>query len=243
MIATEVVPGFYRVSLGIVNAYLLVARDELTVIDAGPPGAHRRILKAADELGHPPEAIRGIVITHLHLDHTGGLNGLRGRTGAPVHAHPLDAREIRRGVSIRQVGAGGTWLGRLLGFANRYLPLPSAEPSDVDVEVVEGDRIGTDGCLQVMHAPGHSAGQISLLWEAHGGVLICGDAASKRFGLRHPPFYEDAAAGRSTLRRLAALEFRVAVFGHGDPIASGAAARFRDRFGTRAPGESRPWSL
>lgn len=234
MIAVEVVPGLYGVQLGYVNAYLLVERDAVTLVDTGFPGRHGRILEAADELGHAPEAIRTIVITHLHADHTGGLKVLRDRTGAAVYAHPTDAHEIRRGVSMRAIGPEGTWLGRVISAANRFLPVPSAEAADVDVEVSDGDTIGVAGGLRVVHAPGHSAGQIALLWPRKGGVLIAGDSAGNMLRLGHPPFYEDAAAGHATVRRLASLEFGAAVFGHGAPIRSGAAGRFRDRFARSA---------
>ena len=231
MIALEVVPGMYQIPLGYVNAYLLVDGAEVTLVDAGLPWRHRRILEAADELGHAPQAIRSIVITHLHADHTGGLKALQERTGARVYAHPVDAQEIRRGVSMRPIGSEGTLLGRVISAANRFLPIPSAPAAAVDVEVGDGDTIEVAGGLRVIHAPGHSAGQIALRWPKHGGVLIAGDAAGNMFGLGHPTFYEDESAGHATARRLASLEYDAAVFGHGAPIRSGAARRFRDRFG------------
>jgi hypothetical protein len=43
-----------------------------------------------------------------------------------------------------------------------------------------------------------------------------------------PRIAEDLAAARVSFHLLAGLEFELAVFGHGRPILSGAAARFRD---------------
>jgi glyoxylase-like metal-dependent hydrolase (beta-lactamase superfamily II) len=42
--------------------------------------------------------------------------------------------------------------------------------------------------------------------------------------------YEDLEEGKRSLRKLAALDFDAAVFGHGSPIKSGAAQRFRRQF-------------
>jgi len=232
MAVTEVVPGLFRIPLAYVNAYALVEDGSVTLIDTGMPGRHQRVLDALAQLGHGPEDVAAIVITHLHADHTGGLRALRERTGARVHAHLVDARAIRDGVSTRPVGPEGTWLGRVVGAVSRVAPVFTADAAEVDVEVEDGATIDVTVPLEVVHAPGHSAGQIALLWREHGGVLIAGDAATHRFGLGRSPFYENTEDGEATLRRLAALEFEVAVFGHGDPIRSGAAQAFRDRFGS-----------
>ena len=232
MPATEVVPGLFRIPLTFVNAYALVGNGSVTLIDTGMPGGHERILAALAQIGVGAEDVATIVITHLHADHTGGLRALRARTGARVHAHPVDARAIREGVSIRRVGSDGTWLGRVVGAVSRVAPVFTADAAEVDVEVEGGAVIDATVPLEVVHAPGHSAGQIALLWREHGGVLIAGDAATHRSKLGRPPFYENTEDGEATLRRLAALEFEVAVFGHGGPIRSGAARAFRERFGS-----------
>jgi hypothetical protein len=45
--------------------------------------------------------------------------------------------------------------------------------------------------------------------------------------LRLSPAYEDLDEGERSLRRLSALDFQVACFGHGKAIVGEAAARFR----------------
>ena len=231
MSVTTVVPGLFQVSLGIVNAFLLTGARGVTLVDTGLPGRQERIVEALQRLGYEPTDVHSIVITHLHLDHTGGLAALRERTGATVYAHPIDAEPIRSGTSMRSIGPEGTWLGRVVGWADRWLPVPSSAPAEVDVEVEDGDVIPVEGGLEVMHAPGHSAGQIALRWDEHGGVLIAADAAGRRTGsLGIPPLLEDIDVARATVQRLAGVEFEVAVFGHGDPIRRGAAQAFREQF-------------
>lgn len=227
---TEVVPGLVQIPLGYVNAYALVGTGSVTLIDTGLPGRHERVLEALSERGHRAEDVEAIVITHLHADHTGGLRALRERTGARVYAHPVDAHAIRKGISLRPVGREGSWPGRIVGLVGRFVPMLKAGVAEVDEEVEDGATIDATVPLEVVHAPGHSAGQIALLWREHGGVLIAGDAATHRSKLGPPPFYEHVADGKATLRRLAGMEFEAAVFGHGDPIRSGAARAFRERF-------------
>jgi hypothetical protein len=56
------------------------------------------------------------------------------------------------------------------------------------------------------------------------------NAAANMFGMRLSVTYEDRAEGQRQLHRLAALDFRVACFGHGKAIIGGAASRFRRRW-------------
>ena len=82
--------------------------------------------------------------------------------------------------------------------------------------------------VTVLGAPGHTAGQVVLRWNRHGGVLIAADAATHLDGrLDLAPVCEDPAAATRTFGRLHRLAVDVAVFGHGDPLTSGAGAALR----------------
>lgn len=107
-------------------------------------------------------------------------------------------------------------------------------PAPVVHEVEDGAVLPFADGLRVIHTPGHSAGQIALLWPAHGGVLFAADAAINVVGLALFPAYEDLAQGQASLARLAAHTFAVACFGHGRPITRTAALRFRARWAGRS---------
>ena len=169
-----------------------------------------------------------MVVTHHHADHAGALAPVLDATGADAWMHGLDAAETRVGNAFRpyRPASGIVNWGLERAFIRptpaRYPPAPVAH------EVADGDLLAAD--LRVVAAPGHTAGQIALVWPEHGGVLIAADACSNLPTLGYSIIYEDLDLGRDTLRQLAALEFDAAVFGHGGPILSGAAARFRSRF-------------
>jgi glyoxylase-like metal-dependent hydrolase (beta-lactamase superfamily II) len=106
------------------------------------------------------------------------------------------------------------------------------EPAETDVELADGQDLGIAGGLCAVTAPGHAAGQVVFVWPRHGGVLIAADAASNFRGkLDYPILFEDMAEGMRSLDKLAALDFEVAVFGHGRPIAKHAADQFRAKWG------------
>lgn len=226
---SPVVPGLWRIDLGIVNAYLLESDDGPVLIDTGSPGAEAAVLAALSERGHAPEAVRSIVVTHHHPDHAGSLAALLDATGAEAWMHPLDAAEVRVGNGFRPYRPAS---GILNWALERVFIRPGPTtfpPAPVHHEAADGDVL--PGGLRAVHAPGHSAGQIALLWPAHGDVLVAADACSNLPVLTLSVIYENLDVGRETLRRLGDLPFDTAVFGHGKPIVGGAAERFRDAFG------------
>ena len=94
-------------------------------------------------------------------------------------------------------------------------------PHPVARALGEGDEVAG---FTVLETPGHSRGHISL-WREADRVLIVGDVLTNAqpltglSGLHEPPglFTADRERNRGSARRLAALEPRVACFGHGPP--------------------------
>jgi hydroxyacylglutathione hydrolase len=91
----------------------------------------------------------------------------------------------------------------------------------VDRSLREGDDVAG---FRVVETPGHSAGHLAF-WRESDGVLILGDVLNSinvTTGLRglHEPktyFTADPAANRRSARRLAELEPKLTLFGHGPP--------------------------
>jgi glyoxylase-like metal-dependent hydrolase (beta-lactamase superfamily II) len=100
----------------------------------------------------------------------------------------------------------------------------------VDRTFGEGDEL-TAG-FTVLDTPGHSPGHVSF-WRESDGVLICGDVFFNMNilttvpGLRQPPgpFTIDPPLNRASERRLAALEPKVAGFGHGPVLTDDTAGK------------------
>jgi glyoxylase-like metal-dependent hydrolase (beta-lactamase superfamily II) len=231
MIAKQLFPGLYLLRLGILNAFLLDC-GELTLIDAGVAGSEKRVLQALAELGRQPGDLRHILVTHLHIDHTGGLAALQKSTGAQVWMGAADAAAHRQGQAMRPVRPAPGLFNQILVAVSRVGRPVAVEPAPVAHELQGGEALDFAGGLQVIHLPGHTAGSMAFLWPAHGGVLFVGDAATRMFGpLSWLFIYEDFEEGRRSLQRLESLPFEAACFGHGKPILRGAPAAFKARFG------------
>jgi glyoxylase-like metal-dependent hydrolase (beta-lactamase superfamily II) len=78
-------------------------------------------------------------------------------------------------------------------------------------------------------APGHSPGHLAFHWPER-NLLIAGDAIATWPGWSAgwPAFNLNEKQHRESLRRLAELEADIVAVGHGEPVATGGAARVRD---------------
>jgi len=143
--------------------------------------------------------------------------------------HEADADLLRKGIGLRPLTPSPGMPGII--FRLFIHPPKQVEPAQVEAPLSDGGE--APGGFKVIHIPGHSAGQVALLWPKHGGVLVAADAAANQMGLGLSPAYEDLETGLRSLARLASLDFEVAVFGHGGPILKGAAAAFRSKWAAR----------
>lgn len=229
MAVRQVVPGLYTIPLGPVNSFLIESTAGCTLIDTGLANSQDKVLEALASLNKLPSDIKNIVLTHGHPDHIGSFAALRKATGAKVHMHPLDAEIARTGQGFRPMKAAP---GLITGIMFRLFVQTgvSVDGGPIDNLLEDGTELRFANNTRVLHAPGHCAGQVVLLWPRNGGVLIAADACSNMMGLGWSLGYEDLEEGRRSLQKLAALNFDVVCFGHGKPIIGNAAAKFRSKW-------------
>lgn len=216
----EIAEGVLRIPLGFVNAYLVVTDDGLVLVDTGLPRTQARLVEALVEAQRRAGPVRVALLTHWHTDHMGGVAGLHRATGARVVAHELDAPIIDGSIPERRT--------LMMRLAAPFTGSP--ERTTVD-EVLSVDGPFSLPGFTAVHTPGHTAGHVSFLLDRGPGVLLAGDAAASSRGrvrLSPGPVTEDKAAAVRSVAKLAALDFEIAVFGHGAPVVGGAVERFRE---------------
>jgi glyoxylase-like metal-dependent hydrolase (beta-lactamase superfamily II) len=135
------------------NCYLIADRStgEAVIIDPGEEAA--MFLAELDTRGW---SLKGIWLTHAHVDHIMGVGAVRRATGAPIHLHPLD-RPLYD--ALPQYGA---WLG---------MRLDPAPPPDVELRPGAPVRVGQQA-FDVRFTPGHSPGSVSFVGH---GMVFGGD--------------------------------------------------------------------
>jgi endoribonuclease LACTB2 len=166
-------------------------REVLLVEPATPYADEQRAWLAwAQGLVTSGRSIRGIFVTHHHVDHVGGATELSRSLDVPVFAHPFTAAQLD--VPDERI--------RLL--------------NDGDAVVLDGP---TPTRWEVLHTPGHAPGHLCL-HDRELGVLVVGDMVASVGTILIAPGDGDMIQYLDQLRRLEALGAKVALPAHGDAI-------------------------
>lgn len=154
-----------------VNGYLINTGSKLVLIDTGaaklfsPTLGHLvDNLKAA---GYQPEQVDEIYITHLHVDHVGGLvaEGKMVFPNAIVRADRRDADYWLSAANLEKAPADakGFFQGAMASL-NPYVAAGRFKPFDGDTELVPG--------IQAIAAPGHTPGHSIYKVSSQGQTLM-----------------------------------------------------------------------
>ncbi|WP_310795556.1 MBL fold metallo-hydrolase [Herbiconiux oxytropis] len=223
----------HRLEHAHVNCYLLEEGGKLTLIDAGLPDSHRFILAAIHALGHRPEDVEALVLTHAHFDHIGAAKRLHRDIGCPVHVHPDDAYIARHPYRYAHERS------RLLypAMYPRAVPVLAGMAAAgalwvrgiSDVVPYEGTgTLDVPGRPVVVETPGHTFGHCALNLP-NADAVITGDALvtlDPYTGAEGPRIVAGAATANSeqalsSLGRLDATGARIVLPGHGAPFTGG----------------------
>lgn len=232
----ELRPRLHLFRFPVGQAYLWRDDEELTLVDAGPPGGGAALADAITGLGLRPRDVRRVVLTHFHGDHAGGAGEFAELTGATVYAHHLDAPMVR-GEAPGPPPVLEDWEVPISEEATKHVPAATEQhvyAPDLQ-EVADDDVLDFGGGARLVSARGHTAGSVGVHLPRH-GVLFTGDAvaAAPGHGVLLGVGNQDRDEAVASFHRLAALEADTACFGHGDPVERDASAVLRaaaERYG------------
>lgn len=92
-----------------VRCYAVAQPSGIVLIDTGMPGAAEGIAGAVEALGGSFADVRDIILTHLHLDHTGSLFAVADQAPlASIYAGGPDSPDIRSPRSVLALQDGDT---------------------------------------------------------------------------------------------------------------------------------------
>ena len=168
--------------------------------------------------------------------HIGSATAIVRETGARTYMHPLDIPMAESGGPFRPMTPAPGLLRQVM-CRLFFHPDERVEPVGIDQPLSPREILSIAGGIEVIHVPGHCAGQVALLW-CTGGMLFAGDVCMNLMGLADPVGFEDLDEGRASQCKLASLSFEAAGFGHGKPIARDASSQFRDKWGNESRGSA-----
>lgn len=201
-------------------AYLLAA-GRPTLVETGPGTSVEPVTRALAQLGVDPRALANIVLTHIHLDHAGGVGALAARfPRATVWVHERGARHLAD--PARLVASATRVYGedRMASLFGPVEPVPAGRLRVLaDEEILDlGGRT-----LRALDTPGHASHHLALV-DSVTGVVFTGDALGIHVPdlpiLRPatPPPDFDLELAIASIERIRAAAGAALLFAHFGPI-------------------------
>ena len=160
--------GWDRVTAGYV-----IEGEAPVLVETGSQSSVPVLLEQLAQLGLDADGLAAVVVTHIHLDHAGGVGDVaRAFPKATVYVHPKGARHLAD--PARLVDSAARVYGPLLdSLYGRLDPTPSER-----IRVLEDGetiRVGPKRSLVAVDSPGHAKHHMAL-HDTSSGILFAGDA-------------------------------------------------------------------
>jgi glyoxylase-like metal-dependent hydrolase (beta-lactamase superfamily II) len=229
--AAEIAPGIVQLDTMLggmdqLTAGFLVRGSSPALVETGSQTSIKAVREALSQQGVDSHDLRWIIVTHIHLDHAGGVGDLAAAyPDATVVVHERGARHLVDPSRLVDSAARvyGPLLDSLYGRMTPVLPdrvLPAADGMRIEV--------GPGRNLVMVDSPGHAKHHHAVLDEQTGALLV-GDAVGVRLpdvGVLRPatpPPDFDLEQAVASLRRFASLQPQRVVLTHYGPVDDGPA--------------------
>ncbi len=211
----EILPGVHLVdTIAAESTHVFLLKDKgasWTLLDTGVPGNDSAVLQYLARQHIEPTSVKKILLTHLHLDHTGNLARLAKATRARTFAHWIEAAYIARHPPYEGPG------------------MPPKEAVTVDETLKDGDAVDAAGGLLAYHTPGHTPGHTAY-YQPERKLLFSGDlffSEEEGLILTVPQYTFHTPTATISARRMAQLSVDALLVNHGNPILQGAGEKIR----------------
>jgi glyoxylase-like metal-dependent hydrolase (beta-lactamase superfamily II) len=178
----EIAPGVLQIDTLLggwhqVTAGYLVTGDAPVLVETGSQSSVGALLEALGELGVDADQLAGVAVTHIHLDHAGGVGDVAAAfPNATIYVHEKGARHLAD--PTRLVQSAARVYGPLLDSLYGRLTATPAERLHV---LADGEQItvSPNRTLTTVDSPGHAKHHLAL-HDSASGLLFAGDAVGVR---------------------------------------------------------------
>jgi glyoxylase-like metal-dependent hydrolase (beta-lactamase superfamily II) len=204
-------------AVGVQNfvASYVVKGESVAIIETGPTSSVPNLVRGLAELGVKSDDVSYIAVSHIHLDHGGGVGTLiKHFPKAKVIVHQRGAPHLANPEKLWQQSKMA--LGKIAEIYGK----PESVPTDRIVGAQDGMtlNIGDGVVLKVVETLGHASHHLSYYEPSSNGIFV-GDAAGvylSEIGVivptTPPPFRLDIAL--SSLDKLASLKPTILYYTH-----------------------------
>jgi len=192
----------------VIAAYLFYDGEQAALVETGPASTVDTLLASVQAAGVPLEALRRLIVTHIHLDHSGAAGVIaRQLPWVRVYVHPVGAPHL---IDPSKLIASATRLygDQMESLWGTVVPVPQENI----VIVNDQDEIPVPGTtLRAYDTPGHAKHHHAYL-DQHSGLLFTGDVGGVRMpGISYvrpptPPPELDIDAWTASITKLRALK-------------------------------------
>jgi glyoxylase-like metal-dependent hydrolase (beta-lactamase superfamily II) len=218
----KIADGVHRIGSDIVNSYLIVDGDDVTVIDAGLPKYWKLLKAELAAMGKTLDNVRALVLTHGDSDHIGFAGQLYREKGIAAYVHAADAERAQLKVKKPNSGWGPVKVKPLAGFlwySTRHGGL-RIRPAE-ELQLLESDSVlDVPGSPRIIHTPGHTPGSVAVHVPSV-DALFLGDTMTTRnvltgaTGPKPAPFTLEPDQAVASLHAIESVDATWVLPGHG----------------------------
>jgi glyoxylase-like metal-dependent hydrolase (beta-lactamase superfamily II) len=155
----------------VIASYLVEGPQGRLLLECGPASVQATLEAKLQAMGVELESIQHVLVSHIHLDHSGGA-GQWARRGARIYVHPKGAPHLVDPSKLL-ASASRIYLDRMDELWGTTLPIPEEQV----IPLPEG-TISLAGLeIRAWETPGHAAHHLAF---GIGGDLFTGDVAGCR---------------------------------------------------------------
>lgn len=201
----EIISGIYCVGGSDIShpqdalVYLIKGEETAVLVDAGAGKGSAVIWENIRKSGVNPLELTYLILTHAHVDHIGGAEFFKDKTGCLIVAHQADQEAIESGDLVL---TAASWYG---------VTLPRLKVDQILKETTEEIPLGSKEKIICLHTPGHTPGSISPYLDRLGKRVLFGQDI-------HGPFSSDFGSNlsdwRHSMEELLALKADILCEGH-----------------------------
>ncbi len=160
----------------IIASFLLTGGNSAAIVETGPSTCIENLLRGLEDNGVAPEDVEKVLLTHIHLDHSGASGVLTDRLpNATFYVHEVGYQHLVDPSKLLK-SASRIYGDRMEELWGEVRPVPK----DRIVTLEGGEEIeAAGGVLAAHYTPGHAYHHLAF-HEPGSGMLFAGDVGGVR---------------------------------------------------------------